>query len=196
MSPENGLSLGPVIMELNWGNGSRVCAADDEYVKRRYIWASGCSRMQTYTTLPKFPGSLQCQDSGHHPWEGPALSHFCGAWQWYKADHWDKVSICEWFQHWQNNCSKLVLMVFFWCFLHNYSDLRFLLSSPLIKPDIFSQTRSSWILAGWLNGTAQQKEDLSLIQGTRLALKEPRNQDHKTGNGSPMLFSQRYYSPF
>ena len=85
---------------------------------------------------------------------------------------------------------------FFWFFLHDYSDLRFLLSSPLIKPDIFSQTRSSWILAGWLNGTAQQKEDLSLIQGTRLALKEPRNQDHKTGSGSPMLFSQRYYSPF
>ena len=149
---------------------------------------------------PPFPSSQALSNVktvATTPWEGPALSHFCGAWQWYKADHWDKVSICEWFQHWQNNCSKLVLMFFvLFFFLHNYSDLRFLLSSPLIKPDIFSQTRSSWILAGWLNGTAQQKEDLSLIQGTRLALKEPRNQDHKTGNGSPMFFSQRHYSPF
>ena len=71
--------------------------------------------------------------------------------------------------------------------MRNQSDCRFLLS-PLNTRYFFSQTRSSWILAVWPNGTAQQKEDLWLIQGMRLALKEPRNQDHKTGDGSPLLF--------
>ena len=52
---------------------------------------------------------------------------------------------------------------------------------------MFSQTQSSWILAGWLNGTARPKEDLLLIHGTRLALKGPRNQDQETGESQPSI---------
>ena len=60
---------------------------------------------------------------------------------------------------------------------------------------MFSQTQSSWILAGWLNGTARPKEDLLLIHGMRLALKGPRNQDQETGESQPYIsrFSSKQF---
>ena len=75
------LSLGPAIMELNWGNGSWVCALYVELVWSKYkcnVYMHVCGVHVTQSalwsmcasasaTLSKFPGSLQCQDSGHHP---------------------------------------------------------------------------------------------------------------------------------
>ena len=106
MSPENGFKFrtghnGTQLGQWQLGVCSvyvHVCGASVEQVQvlcGAHVWST-CVLVQVLrictcvtecsvehmcasasATLSKFPGSLQCQDSGHHPLgKGPAISHF------------------------------------------------------------------------------------------------------------------------
>ena len=66
-----------------------------------YMYMCGVLTCVEQVEAPPFPNSQALSNVKRvatTPWEGPAFSNFYRAWQKYLAGHWDKLSICKWFQ--------------------------------------------------------------------------------------------------